>query len=109
MTLTGSDLTSELQKRLCSNEDLSKRCSLAVRTLRSPVFIPNKLSTVLLWFLDTLDKKYKARLTKQQSEETLLWSALLSCLRHLEVSRLQIDVSRVSVPEILTNLLPHTD
>ena len=109
MTLTGSDLTSELQKRLCSNEDLSKRCSLAVRTLRSPVFIPNKLSTVLLWFLDTLDKKYKARLTKQQSEETLLWSALLSCLRHLEVSRLQIEVSKVSVPEILTNLLPHTD
>ena len=109
MTLTGSDLTLELQKRLCSSEDLSKRCNFAVRTLRSPVFIPNKLYTILLWFLDTLDKKYKTRITEGQTEESMLWYALLSCLQHIEESRLHIDVSRVSIPEILSNLLPHTD
>ena len=109
MTLTGSDLTSELQKRLCSNVELSKRCSFAVRTLRSPVFIPHKLNTVLIWFLDTLDKKYKTRISEKQTEELVLWSALLSCLHHIEESGLHIDVNRVSVPEILSNLLPHTD
>ena len=109
MTLSGSDLTLELQKRLCSSQELSQRCRFAVRTLRSPVFIPNKLNTILTWFLETLDKKYKTRLTEEQSEEILLWTGLLSCLRHIQESGLTIDVSRVAVPEILSNLLPHTD
>ena len=69
MALTGSDITFELQKRLCSSEELSKRCSLAVRTLRSPVFVPNKLYTIIAWFLDTLDKKYQNRIIEEQSEE----------------------------------------
>ena len=62
MSLTGAELTSHFLKRLNSSEELSERCGLAVGILRSPVFIPGKVGTVLSWLLDTLDKKYKTRL-----------------------------------------------
>ena len=105
MLVTGDELTEELEKRLNSNSALSERCRLALGTLRSPLFLPDKVNTVLFWLLDTLDKKYKNRLAGGNTEDLVLWRTLLSCLQHLEVSGHNIDVTKVGVPETLTNLL----
>ena len=109
--VTTSGLTEELDRRLRENSSLDERCHLALRTFLSPVFIPGKEDTIMTWILETLDKKYKNRLASagEKSEEFVLWRTLLSCLHHLEQRALTIDVSRVAVPEILSNLLPVTD
>jgi len=111
MSNTGSELTSGLQSRLSSSLPLPARCRLAVNSFTSEVFIPLKEEVVLDWLLTSLDLKYHDRLSTSPttSDDTLLWETLQTCLSHMIISPSTTPYKFSTVPEILLNILPHTD
>eukprot|EP00090_Calanus_glacialis_P023825 TRINITY_DN3695_c0_g1_i1.p1 TRINITY_DN3695_c0_g1~~TRINITY_DN3695_c0_g1_i1.p1 ORF type:complete len:1178 (+),score=297.53 TRINITY_DN3695_c0_g1_i1:54-3587(+) len=110
MALQGSDLTTGLQTRLSSTLPLEVRCRLAVNTFTSNVFIPRKEEVVLDWLMTSLDLKYRDRLSPSLTpDDTLLWDTLHTCLAHMATAPTSPPYKFSTVPDILLNILPHTD